>query len=185
MSSIFQPIRRLLFILCCLGETEVRNKLLKNTHFNSLWNIEHMLNSAMKRSLHTVALGLSCQKANQVFWLVISGNEMKRDSKMRDRMYVGRAGAHIGNAGWESYCLEHEIQPDGQMPSDKTIRAGNIFFQRNGSWLAWFHIPFSLFYSHQKSSISNLKHCRWTLELHHNSSHHFMYTKISEYVFIV
>ena len=27
----------------------------------------------------------------------------------------------IGNACWELFCLEHGIQPDGQMPSDKTI----------------------------------------------------------------
>ncbi|KAG7257604.1 hypothetical protein CRUP_014653 [Coryphaenoides rupestris] len=26
----------------------------------------------------------------------------------------------MGNACWELYCLEHGIQPDGQMPSDKT-----------------------------------------------------------------
>lgn len=25
---------------------------------------------------------------------------------------------------WELYCLEHGIQPDGQMPSDKTIGGG-------------------------------------------------------------
>ena len=28
----------------------------------------------------------------------------------------------IGNACWELFCLEHGIQPDGQMPSDKTIQ---------------------------------------------------------------
>jgi tubulin alpha len=27
----------------------------------------------------------------------------------------------MGNACWELYCLEHGIQPDGQMPSDASI----------------------------------------------------------------
>ena len=36
-------------------------------------------------------------------------------------MHVGQAGGQMGNACWELYCLEHGIQPDGQMPSDKTI----------------------------------------------------------------
>lgn len=34
-------------------------------------------------------------------------------------IHVGQAGVQIGNACWELYCLEHGIQPDGQMPSDK------------------------------------------------------------------
>ena len=34
-------------------------------------------------------------------------------------VHVGQAGCQIGNACWELYCLEHGIQPDGQMPSDK------------------------------------------------------------------
>ncbi|KAJ8305066.1 hypothetical protein KUTeg_017382 [Tegillarca granosa] len=33
-----------------------------------------------------------------------------------------------GNACWELYCLEHGIQPDGQMPSDKTIGGGDDSF---------------------------------------------------------
>ena len=35
------------------------------------------------------------------------------------------------------YCLEHGIQPDGQMPSDKTIGGGddafNTFFSETGA----------------------------------------------------
>ncbi|KAH7440399.1 hypothetical protein KP509_04G105400 [Ceratopteris richardii] len=34
----------------------------------------------------------------------------------------------IGNACWELYCLEHGIQPDGQMPSDKTVGGGDDAF---------------------------------------------------------
>ena len=47
-------------------------------------------------------------------------------------IHAGQAGVRIGNACWELYCLEHGIQPDGQMPSDKTIGGGddsvNTFF---------------------------------------------------------
>ena len=38
-------------------------------------------------------------------------------------LHVGQAGIQVGNACWELYCLKHRIQPDGQMPSDKTIAA--------------------------------------------------------------
>ncbi|KAJ0408903.1 hypothetical protein ATCC90586_005940 [Pythium insidiosum] len=36
-------------------------------------------------------------------------------------VHLGQGGIQVGNACWELYCLEHGIQPDGQMPSDKTI----------------------------------------------------------------
>lgn len=30
-------------------------------------------------------------------------------------VHIGQAGVQIGNACWELYCLEHGIQPDGQV----------------------------------------------------------------------
>ena len=52
----------------------------------------------------------------------------------------------VGNACWELYCLEHGIQPDGQMPSDKTIGGGddafNTFFSETG---AGKHVPRCVF----------------------------------------
>jgi len=57
-------------------------------------------------------------------------------------VHVGQAGVQIGNACWELYCLEHGIQPDGQMPSDKTVGGGddsfNTFFSETG---AGKHVP--------------------------------------------
>ena len=38
---------------------------------------------------------------------------------------LAQGGVQIGNACWELFCLEHGIQPDGQMPSDKTIGGGD------------------------------------------------------------
>jgi len=52
-------------------------------------------------------------------------------------VHVGQAGVQIGNACWELYCLEHGIQPDGQMPSDRTIGGGddsyNTFYSETGA----------------------------------------------------
>ena len=52
----------------------------------------------------------------------------------------------IGNACWELYCREHGIQPDGQMPSDKTVGGGddsfNTFFSETG---AGKHVPRAVF----------------------------------------
>ncbi|KAJ3595726.1 hypothetical protein NHX12_005029, partial [Muraenolepis orangiensis] len=44
---------------------------------------------------------------------------------------------HVGQACWELYCLEPGLQPDGQMPSDKTHGGGdlsfNTFFSETGA----------------------------------------------------
>merc|ERR1712088_868378 len=39
--------------------------------------------------------------------------------KMREciSVHVGQAGVQMGNACWELYCMEHGIQPDGQLPA--------------------------------------------------------------------
>ncbi|XP_011147495.1 tubulin alpha chain [Harpegnathos saltator] len=42
-------------------------------------------------------------------------------------MHVGQAGVQMGNSCWELYCLEHGIQPDGTMPSDKASGSNNCF----------------------------------------------------------
>ncbi|XP_047116208.1 tubulin alpha-8 chain-like [Schistocerca piceifrons] len=34
-------------------------------------------------------------------------------------VHIGQAGVQIGSACWELYCLEHGIQPNGRIPSDK------------------------------------------------------------------
>ena len=56
------------------------------------------------------------------------------------------AVSQVGNACWELYCLEHGIQPDGQMPSDKTVGGGddafNTFFSETG---AGKHVPRCVF----------------------------------------
>ena len=57
-------------------------------------------------------------------------------------IHIGQAGIQTGNGCWELYCLEHGIQPDGQMPADKTVGGGddsfNTFFSETG---AGKHVP--------------------------------------------
>merc|ERR1712018_249093 len=72
----------------------------------------------------------------------------KKSINMREciSVHVGQAGCQIGNTCWELYCLGHGIQPDGQMPSDKTIGGGddsfNTFFSETGSGK---HVPRAVF----------------------------------------
>jgi len=62
-------------------------------------------------------------------------------------IHIGQAGIQVGNACWELYCLEHGIQPDGQMPSDKTIGGGEMLSTPSSVKLVLvntFHVLFSL-----------------------------------------
>uniref|UniRef100_A0A914ZI16 Tubulin alpha chain n=2 Tax=Parascaris univalens TaxID=6257 RepID=A0A914ZI16_PARUN len=56
-------------------------------------------------------------------------------------VHVGQAGVQIGNACWELFCLEHGIQPDGKMPSDKQGQVDDsfsTFFSETGTGR---HVP--------------------------------------------
>ena len=61
-------------------------------------------------------------------------------------IHVGQAGTQIGNACWELYCLEHGIQPDGQVPNGKTLGSAddsfNTFFSETA---AGKHVPRAIF----------------------------------------
>ena len=65
----------------------------------------------------------------------------------------------MGNACWELYCLEHGIQPDGQMPSDKTIGGGddsfNTFFSETG---AGKHVPRVVFVDLEPTVVGKQMH---------------------------
>ncbi|KFO19761.1 Tubulin alpha chain, testis-specific [Fukomys damarensis] len=59
--------------------------------------------------------------------------QLEEEQKLKPRregisIHIGQAGVQIGNACWELYCLEHGIQPDGQMASDKSIVGGDDSF---------------------------------------------------------
>eukprot|EP00091_Calanus_sinicus_P003558 TRINITY_DN1372_c0_g1_i4.p1 TRINITY_DN1372_c0_g1~~TRINITY_DN1372_c0_g1_i4.p1 ORF type:complete len:136 (-),score=40.61 TRINITY_DN1372_c0_g1_i4:107-514(-) len=73
-------------------------------------------------------------------------------------VHVGQAGCQMGNACWELYCLEHGIQPDGQMPSDKTVGGGddsfNTFFSETG---AGKHVPRAVFVDLEPTVIDEVR----------------------------
>merc|ERR1711970_1181608 len=81
-------------------------------------------------------------------------------STMREciSVHVGQAGIQVGNACWELFCLEHGIQPDGQMPSDKTIGGGddsfNTFFSETG---AGKHVPRAVFLDLEPTVIDEVR----------------------------
>lgn len=60
--------------------------------------------------------------ANARFFNILCGLQRECIS-----MHVGQAGVQMGNSCWELYCLEHGIQPDGTMPSDKASGSNNCF----------------------------------------------------------
>ena len=73
-------------------------------------------------------------------------------------IHMGQGGVQCGNACWELYCLEHGIQPDGQMPSDKTIGGGddafNTFFSETGSGK---HVPRCVFVDLEPTVIDEVR----------------------------
>jgi tubulin alpha len=73
-------------------------------------------------------------------------------------IHIGQAGCQIGNGCWELFCLEHGIQPDGQMPSDKTVGGGddsfNTFFSETG---AGKHVPRSVYVDLEPSVIDEVR----------------------------
>ncbi|KAM1048540.1 hypothetical protein EV2_028466 [Malus domestica] len=79
---------------------------------------------------------------------------------MRECMsiHIGQAGIQIGNACWELYRLEHSIQPDGQMPSDKTVGGGdntfNTFFSETGVKK---HVPCAMFLDLEPTVIDEVR----------------------------
>ncbi|TRY63542.1 hypothetical protein TCAL_05778 [Tigriopus californicus] len=60
-------------------------------------------------------------------------------------VHIGQAGCQIGNACWELYCLEHGIQPDGQMPSDKLMGGDDSFTTFFAETGAGKHVPRAVF----------------------------------------
>ncbi|KAI9530500.1 hypothetical protein NQZ68_004518 [Dissostichus eleginoides] len=73
-------------------------------------------------------------------------------------IHVGQAGAQIGNACWELYCLEHGLQPDGQMSSGRTTGRGddcfNTFFSETG---AGKHVPRAIFVDLEPTVIDEVR----------------------------
>merc|ERR1711970_711960 len=76
-------------------------------------------------------------------------------STMREciSVHVGQAGVQMGNACWGLYCLEHGIQPDGMLPSDKAT-AGDDFFSETG---AGKHVPRAVFLDLEPTVVDEIR----------------------------
>merc|ERR1712126_491898 len=63
-----------------------------------------------------------------------------------------------GNACWELYCMEHGIQPDGQLPSDKTAGSSDdsfsTFFSETGTGK---HVPRAVFLDLEPSFVDEIR----------------------------
>ena len=69
-------------------------------------------------------------------------------------IHVGQAGVQMGNSCWELYCLEHGIQPDGVMLSDKRKdESFSTFFSETGSGK---HVPRAVFVDLEPSVVGGL-----------------------------
>merc|ERR1711953_433346 len=85
----------------------------------------------------------------------------KNSIKMREclSIHVGQAGVQMGNYCWELYCLEHGLQPDGTMPSEKVENKGgddsfSTFFAETG---AGKHVPRAVFVDLEPSVIDEVR----------------------------
>ena len=72
-----------------------------------------------------------------MLWLLRKGLLLKEKGECLS-VYIGQTGM--------LYCLEHSIQPDGQMPNEKIVGGGddafNTFFSETG---AGKHVPRAIF----------------------------------------
>ncbi len=73
-------------------------------------------------------------------------------------IHVGQAGCQTGNACWELFCLEHGIQPDGQMPADTPAGGSDdafqTFFSETG---AGKHVPRTVFVDLEPTVIDEVR----------------------------
>ena len=61
-------------------------------------------------------------------------------------IHIGQAGIQVGNACWELYCLEHDIQPDGMMPRYLFFSGFSILFIKFRSFFLYCSILVSVFF---------------------------------------
>ncbi|XP_071819656.1 tubulin alpha chain-like [Apostichopus japonicus] len=73
-------------------------------------------------------------------------------------IHVGQAGAQLGNACWELYCLEHGIQPDGTKLNEEIVSQNretfHSFFAEAGSGK---YVPRSLFVDLEPTVIDEIR----------------------------
>ncbi|XP_049584068.1 tubulin alpha chain isoform X2 [Syngnathus scovelli] len=76
-------------------------------------------------------------------------------------LHIGQAGVHIGNACWELYCLEHGIQPDGRIPSDKATGDDDSFKTFFSEFGTGKHYPRAIFVDLEPTVIDEVRTGRY------------------------
>merc|ERR1712037_340787 len=94
----------------------------------------------------------------------VAGKDSKLSSPTFDKMrecisvHVGQAGVQMGNACWELYCMEHGIQPDGQLPVAEAGKpqddSFSTFFSETGSGK---HVPRAVFLDLEPTVIDEIR----------------------------
>ncbi|CAL8089377.1 unnamed protein product [Calicophoron daubneyi] len=73
-------------------------------------------------------------------------------------LHVGQAGVQMGNACWELYCLEHNIQPDGHVVRESGEHTGDdsfsTFFSETG---AGRHVPRAVFVDLEPTVVDEIR----------------------------
>ncbi|CAP37356.2 Protein CBR-MEC-12 [Caenorhabditis briggsae] len=118
---------------------KIRNSRLSNSQ-RAILRIQKCSKNALRISLEVNQYPLPiCPFLCVSYFPIVSRRE---DYREVISIHIGQAGVQIGNACWELYCLEHGIQPDGQMPSDKSLGGSDdsfsTFFSETGSGR---HVP--------------------------------------------
>eukprot|EP00375_Theileria_parva_P001057 XP_763728.1 tubulin subunit alpha [Theileria parva strain Muguga] len=72
-------------------------------------------------------------------------------------IHVGQAGIQVGNACWELFCLEHGIQPDGNMPEDKLYSNDDAFTTFFSETYSGKHVPRCIFVDLEPSVIDEVR----------------------------
>jgi len=73
-------------------------------------------------------------------------------------IHIGQAGVQIGNACWELYCLEHGIQPDGHIPSDKAHPGDDTFSTLFSETSHGRCVPRSVFCDLDPTTVDEVRH---------------------------
>ncbi|GFY59897.1 tubulin alpha chain [Trichonephila inaurata madagascariensis] len=107
------------------------------------------------KAVGAVVIGGSALNGHINFVFAISRSHIMRECIS---IHIGQAGVQIGNACWELYCLEHGIQPDGQMASDAVQDASddsfNTFFSDTGNQQ---YVPRAIFVDLEPTVIDEIR----------------------------
>ncbi|CAD8184732.1 unnamed protein product [Paramecium octaurelia] len=73
-------------------------------------------------------------------------------------LHIGQAGLQIGNSLWELFCLEHSIQPDGTVPTDRILEGLNSNIDSLFSLSQYGrYVPRAIFFDEDPTTINAIK----------------------------